>query len=120
MTLSSACRATHQVLDPLEQLNEDLSGVALRHLLLHNDPVEQLTLRGQLQYEVHTVRLVESALQAEHIRMADTHQHSNLLLQALHLAALARTTALLELLHREPAPGAPLCCKIHRGEVAFA
>ena len=110
----------HQVLHALEELDEHLARLGLRKLLLHHNPIEQLALWRQLQHQVHTIHFVESVLQTQHIRMADRHQHCDLLLQALYFTPLAWPGPLLELLDSEVAPIRLACRKVHGCEVALA
>jgi hypothetical protein len=77
----------YQVFDTLEQLSEQLARLIFTQLLLQNNVIEKLSLRCQLQHEEDGAFLVESVLQTQDIGMANTHQDSNLLLQAVRLRA---------------------------------
>jgi len=110
----------YQILDALEELNEHLPGLALCQLLLHHNPVEQLSLRRKLEHQVHAIGLIERILETQHVRVAHSHQYRDLLLQAVNLAPLSRTSPLFEFLYCKAHSRAPLGGKVYRSEVALA
>lgn len=62
-------RATYQILNSLEQLHKDLTGLGLTELVLGDDPVEQFALRGKLKDQIYAVAFIERVLETENIGM---------------------------------------------------
>ena len=117
--VGGARRGAYQILDPLEQLDEQLPALVLGQLLLRDDEVEELSLRGQLQYQIHGISFVERVLQAQHVGVADAHENGNFLLQAVRLGALLHARRLGKNLHGVPLAAGLLHAKEDFGKVAL-
>ena len=54
----------YQIFDTLKQLGKEFSSLILTELLLHNDVIEQFSLRGELEHQVNGLPFVERVFQA--------------------------------------------------------
>lgn len=92
----------------------------LAKLLLHDDVVEQLSFLCKFEHEIDCLLLVESVFQAQDVRMADAHEHGDLLLQAVRLGSLLHARCLGENLDGVALTGRLFDTQEHFGKVALA
>ena len=111
---------TYEVLDSLEQLYEDFSRLLLRQFLLHDNTVEQLSFRGELQHNIDTIFFIKCVPQAEHIWVADGLQYTNLLLEPICLRFTAISLSPLESFHCILHSSGPLDTEVYGCKMAFA
>lgn len=88
--------------------------------MLHNDKVEQLTLGRQLQNEIDRITLVERILEAENVRVTDSHENCYFLLEPLLLRTFFHAWCFAEDLDGVLLTRGLLDAKEHLGKVTFA
>jgi hypothetical protein len=108
-----------EVFGALEELDEDLAGFLFGELLLCDDEVEEFSFCCELQYQVDAIVFVEGVFEAEHIRVTDTHEDGDLLLETLGLGALRLAHALFKFLDSEFEACRALDTEIDRGKVTL-
>jgi len=91
-----------------------------------DNPVEEFALRGEFEDQVYAVALIECVLEAENIRMRDSHQNTNLLLQAINSTPLLSSlgvggcSTLLKLFDGIASTAALLGAQVDCREMAFS
>lgn len=113
-------RGADQVFDPLEQLGKQLPCLILAQLLLHDNVVEKLALRRELEHQVYAVALAERILQTQHVGVAHTHEHTNLLLQTFRLRLILHAWVFCENLDGISLAGCLLHTEVHLCKVTLA
>lgn len=115
-----AVHATYQVLDALEELDEHMSGFVFGQLRSHHNIVEQLAFRCKLQDQIDAIILVKGFLEAEHARVAHSHQNCDFLLQTLRLGPFVDARSTIEHLDGISQTRRFLDAQVHRGKMPFA
>jgi hypothetical protein len=111
---------TYQILYTLEKLHEQLPGLVFTELLLHYYVIEKLSFWRQLEHQVDAVSFVERILEAEDIGVTDTHQYTDLLLQALRFGAILHPRLFCEDFDRITLPSSLFNAKVDLCKMAFA
>ena len=76
------------VVERMQDLFENLSGVLLGEELVLDDTVKQLATSANLSDKVHVLVIVEVLIELEHVRMIQLLQDENLLLEPIHVLDL--------------------------------